>query len=65
MDPYLLNQEVARFRRTELLREGANERLARKLTIPEDEVPPNSPIRWARRRLATLRPSFRPAFRPV
>jgi hypothetical protein len=60
MDPYLLNQEVARFRRTEVLREGANERLARKLTIPEDEVPPNSPIRWARKRLGVLRPSFRP-----
>ncbi len=60
MDPYLLNQEVARFRRTEVLREGANERLARKLTIPEEEVPPNSPIRWARKRLGVLRPSFRP-----
>jgi hypothetical protein len=59
MDHNMLNQEVARFRRTDLLREGANERLARKLTIPEEEVPPNSPIRWSRKRLAALRPAFR------
>ncbi len=58
----MLNQEVARFHRTEALREGAVERLARKLTIPEDEVPPNSPIKWARRR---RRLALRLAFRPL
>jgi hypothetical protein len=56
MHSYYANQEVVRQHRAELLREGAQERLARELKA-EDEQPTHR-VRWARKRLAHLRPAL-------
>jgi hypothetical protein len=51
-----LNQELARQRYAELLREGAAERLAPR--VPEEK--PAARVNWARKRLALLRLAVRP-----
>jgi hypothetical protein len=55
MHSYYANQEVARHHYAELRREGAQERLARR--NDEDEQPATR-VRWARKRLAHLRPAL-------
>jgi N-acetylmuramoyl-L-alanine amidase len=55
MHSYYANQEVARHHYAELRREGAQARLARK--NDEDEQPATR-VRWARKRLAHLRPAL-------
>jgi hypothetical protein len=60
MHSYYVNQEVARHHYAELLRDGAQESLARKPKVVEEER--NHRVHWARRRLAHLRPALNRAF---
>ncbi len=60
MHSYYVNQEVARHHYAELLREGAQEGLARKPEV--DEAPPNHRVSWARKRFAHLRPALLRSF---
>jgi hypothetical protein len=55
MHSYYVNQEVAKHHYAELLRDAAQDSLARK---PEVEEEPNHRIRWARKRIAHLRPAL-------
>ena len=57
MHSFYVNQEVARNHYAELLREGAQEDLARKPEIEDAE--PNHRVKWARKRFARLRPALR------
>jgi hypothetical protein len=58
MHSYYVNQEIARQHYAELVREGAQEALARKTEV--EETPPKRQLTWARKRLALLRPALRP-----
>jgi hypothetical protein len=56
MHSYYANQEVARHHYAELIRQGAQDNLARKPKVEDEQ--PNHRVRWARKRLAHLRPAL-------
>ena len=60
MHSYYVKQEVARHHYAELLRDGAQEGVARK--PPVEDVATNHRVRWARKRLAHLRPALLRSF---
>ena len=60
MHSYYVNQEVAKHHYAELLRDGAHEGLAPKPQV--EDAPANHRVRWARKRLAYLRPALLRSF---